>query len=125
MIYYKFLRKGTYTTLYRHTELPPPGYSSSPIHNIQPSGSSGTNSGIGYHVYTDRILPYITGEYYMTCADLWVIKLHGQIRSYEVVRDVPASVFPPYPMPCVVAESIELIKKIPFIIMGGKLTIDT
>ena len=122
MKYYKFLQKGTYRTLHRGMKLPPPGQLSSPIHNIRPSGSAGTNSGIGYHAYTKDILPFITDIKYNTLADLWIVNVYGQTQQYEVVRDGPASVFPPHPMTCIVAESIELIKKVPFfVVVGGRL----
>lgn len=121
MKYYKFLQKGTYRTLHKGMELPPPGQLSSSIHNIQPSGSAGTDSGVGYHAYTKDILPFITDTKYNTAADLWIVSVHGQMQQYKTVRDEPASVFPPHPMICVVAESIKLIEKVPFVVVNGGL----
>ncbi|KKL24089.1 hypothetical protein LCGC14_2418820 [marine sediment metagenome] len=120
MKYYKFLHKGTYCTLHMKTELPPPGDPSPPIPNIQPSGSSGAGSGIGYHAYTKDILPYVAGDDYNK-ADLWIVQTHGHTISYHLAHDKLASVLPPHPMKCVVAESIELIEKVPFIVKDGRL----
>ena len=119
--YYKFLQKGTYRTLFMGTELPPPGQFSSPIINIQPSGSAGFGSGVGYHMYSEDVLPFITGGFYNNIADLWIVQTRGQTKDYLMIKDPPASVFPPRPVKCVVAESIELVEKVPFIVEGGIL----
>ena len=122
MKYYKFLKKGTYKTLHIGTELPPPGKPSRPIPNIQPSGSAGPNSGVGYHMYPEAILPFITGDVYNDMADLWEVQPCGYTQEFLVVKDPPAFVFPPEPMMGIVAESIKLIKKVSFVVSEGKLT---
>ena len=123
MKYYKFLMKGTYKTLHIGTELPPPGKPSRPIPNIQPSGSAGPGSGVGYHMYPEAVLPFITGDIYNDIADLWEAQPRGHTQEFLMVKDPPAFVFPPEPMMCIVAESIELVKKVSFVLNEGRLTL--